>query len=196
MIIWKLRATIDHGSGNCVALASVLIALGRGMGWPIYYAEARRKRPETREFEHLTALSDHMAVVVAARSFQMIIDFTGLLDEVEDLRPIDDLTAYAHIVNNMSAQRVMTDGVPPDRDQWQTAVRGFRLATAIQPKLGRAWNNLGIALTRLGDFEGARDAYQRAMSLDTAFGSAARNLVVMETRATGQTSVRERAVPE
>ena len=34
------------------------------------------------------------------------------------------------------------------------------------------------------------------MSLDTAFGSAARNLVVMETRATGEIEVRERVPSE
>jgi len=189
-------ATLAHGSGNCVALASVLIALGRGMDWPIYYAEARRKRPETREFQDLTALSDHMAVVLAARSFQMIIDFTGLLDEVEDLRPIDDLTAYAHIINNMSAQRVMTSDVAPTRAQWEIAEKGFRLATRIQPGLGRSWNNLGIALTRLERFEEARFAYERAVSLDTAFGSASRNLVVMETRAAGETSIQQSPLPE
>ena len=189
-------ATLARGSGNCVALASVLIALGRGMDWPIYYAEARRNRPETREFQNLTALSDHMAVVLAASSFQMIIDFTGLLDEVEDLRPIDDLTAYAHIINNISAQRVMSRDVSPTREQWEIAERGFRLATQIQPKLGRSWNNLGIALTRLGLFNQAREAYERAVSLDTAFGSAARNLVVMETRATGETSIQKSPLPD
>ena len=74
---------------------------------------------------------------------------------------------------------------------WSAAVNGFRLATRIQPELGRAWNNLGIALTRLGRYAEARAAYQRAMALNTAFGSAERNLAVMETRAIGAPAIRE-----
>lgn len=188
-------ATIELGRGNCVALASVLVALGRGLGWPIYYAEARTRNPETHQFEAMRALSDHMAVVLAAKSFQMIIDFTGLLDEVEDLRPIDDLTAYAHIVNNTTAQRLMTPGVVPDDAQWDAAIQGFELATKIQPSLGRAWNNLGIALTRRHHFDQAREAYERAVALDTAFGSAKLNLTIMETRALGDAKMRRSDEP-
>ena len=96
----------------------------------------------------------------------------------------------------MSAQRVMTIDVAPTSAQWEIAEKGFRLATRIQPGLGRSWNNLGIALTRLERFEEARFAYERAVSLDTAFGSASRNLVVMETRATGETSIQQSPLPE
>lgn len=189
------RATLEIGRGNCVSLAAVLVALGRGVGWPIYFAEARTRRPETKEFEAVTALSDHMVVIVAARSFQAVVDFTGLLEQVEDIRPIDDLKAYAHIVNNVSAQRVMLAGsgaTPPD---WERAVAGFELATRIEPSLGRAWNNLGLALTRLGRFAEARTAYRRAVELDTAFGSAERNLVTLETRASGAPSIKARTGP-
>jgi len=182
-------ATIELGRGNCVALASVLIALGRGLEWPIYYAEARTRKPETHEFQAMRALSDHMAVILATKSFQMVIDFTGLLDEVEDIRPIDDLTAYAHILNNTTAQRLMMPGINPSEAQWDAAIQGFELATRIQPSLGRAWNNLGIALTRRRRFEEARAAYERAVALDTAFGSAEVNLTIMETRALGEATI-------
>lgn len=188
-------STIASGRGNCVSLATVLVALGRGIGWPIYYAEARARFPETQEFESLRALSDHMVVLVAVETFQMVIDFTGQLAELEDLRPIDDLTAYAHIINNTTAQRLMIPGLVPDDEQWQVAINGFRLAARIQPELGRAWNNLGIALTRLERFKEAREAYQQAVALDTAFGSAQLNLTIMETRALGDVEVLERTRP-
>lgn len=187
---WRASAsasrTLETGVGNCVSMASVLVGLGRGLGWPIYYAEARTRTPETHEFEEITAVSDHMVVIVVARTVRMIVDFTGQVSEEYSIRPIDDLTAYAHLINNIAGQRVMDPDRPPTSADWEAALDGFRLAARIQPELGRVWNNIGIALTRLERFDEAREAYQRAVELDTAFGSAERNLTIMETRATGE----------
>jgi Flp pilus assembly protein TadD len=72
---------------------------------------------------------------------------------------------------------------------WQAAREGFELATRIDPSLGRAWNNLGIVYRRLGRVEEARDAYHRALSLEAGFGSAQRNLSLMETRSEGRPSL-------
>ena len=188
--------TIERGRGNCVALASVLVGLGRGLGWPIYYAEARTRKPETQEFEEVVALSDHMAVLVVAKTVQMIIDFTGLVEDVYEIRLIDDLTAWAHILNNLTAQSLMNADRASDEATWQRAASGFDLVTQIDPTLGRAWNNLGIALTRLKRFDEARHAYRRAVELDTAFGSAERNLTIMETRALGDAAILETPRPE
>lgn len=177
--------TIELGRGDCVALATVMVGLGRGLRWPVYFAEARTLRPETHEFEEVTVLSDHMVVVVAAKTVQMVIDFLGRVEEGYDIRPIDDLTAYAHLINNVSG-RLVTDVEGRDADErWRQALAGFELATRIQPGLGRAWNNLGIAYARFGRYEEARNAYRRAVELGTAFGSAERNLIIMETRASG-----------
>lgn len=181
--------TLERGRGNCVALASVLVGLGRSLDWPIYYAEARTRRPETQQFEEVIAVSDHMAVLVVAKTVQMVIDFTGLLEDVYDIQPIDDFTAYAHILNNLAAQSVMHNDRIADTSDWQNAVGGFELAIRIEPTLGRGWNNLGIALAKLGRFDEARIAYRRAVELDTAFGSAERNLSMMETRAIGETTI-------
>jgi Flp pilus assembly protein TadD len=90
----------------------------------------------------------------------------------------------------MQADRISDDAT------WQRAASGFDLVTRIDPTLGRAWNNLGIALTRLERFDEARDAYRRAVELDTAFGSAERNLTIMETRALGDAAIVETPRPE
>jgi hypothetical protein len=190
---WAVSATaartLELGRGNCVALASVLVGLGRGIGWPIYYAEARPRRPEIHEFEDLTAVSDHMVVIVVAKTVQMVIDFTGLIGEGYDIRPIDDLTAYAHLINNIAGHRLIDESRHATEADWELALQGFELATRIQPELGRAWNNLGIAYARLHRFDEARYAYGRALELDTAFGSPQRNLSLMETRAAGEPTV-------
>lgn len=195
------RTTLKLGRGDCVALATVLVGLGRGLGWPIFFAEARTGKPITHEFEEITVLSDHMVVVVLARSVRMVVDFLGLVEEGYDIRLIDDLTAYAHLINNVSGYRLLTvksdnPEDPEDPEQrWMVAQKGFELATRIQPELGRAWNNLGIAYSRLGNFEDARSAYQRAVQLDTVFGSPERNLIIMETRASGETTLTEDSIP-
>lgn len=188
------KTTLELRRGNCVALANVIVGIGRELGWPIYYVEIRSRFPETEEFESLRAVSDHMGVLIAARTHQQIVDFTGLIEHAYAIRPIDDLTAYAHVLNNLSAQRVLSTGRAPDPTAWTQALEGFELASRVAPELGRTWNNMGIALSRLGRFDEARRAYQRAVELDTAFGSAERNLVVMETRALGEPQILERPV--
>ncbi len=184
------RRTLELRRGNCFSLASVLVGLGRGIGWPIYYAEARPRRPETVEFEEVTVLSDHMVVLVVSKTVRMIIDFTGEVAlDAFDIRPIDDLTAYAHLLNNVAGQSVVINEGQDKNPNWENALSGFLLATRIQPELGRAWNNLGIAYSRLGRFDEAREAYGRALELDTAFGSAGRNLSLMETRQQGAPTI-------
>jgi tetratricopeptide (TPR) repeat protein len=188
--------TLKLGRGDCVALASVMIGLGRGLDWPIYFAEARGRQPVTREFAEVTVLSDHMVVIVVANTVQRVIDFLGLVEEGYEIRPIDDLTAYAHLVNNVAGHRVLSGMNESAEEAWAAALDGFLLATRIQPNLGRAWNNLGIAYSRLGRFDEARAAYQRAVELDTAFGSPERNLTIMETRAAGATTLTESKLPD
>ncbi|MBK7950598.1 MAG: tetratricopeptide repeat protein [Deltaproteobacteria bacterium] len=191
---WSVTAnaarTLELRRGNCFALASVLVGLGRGVGWPIYYAEARPRTPETQQFEDVRALSDHMIVLIVAKTVQMYVDFTGLIkNDQYDIRAIDDLTAYAHLINNLAGQRVMNPDRASSDEDWQAALEGFELATRIQPDLGRAWNNLGIVYRRLGRIDDAREAYHRALELDAGFGSAERNLSLMETRSQGGPSL-------
>jgi tetratricopeptide (TPR) repeat protein len=190
---WSVSATaqrtIELRRGNCFAMASVMVGLGRGLGWPIFYAEARPPEPDTQQFEEVKAVSDHMVVMIVAKTVKQIVDFTGLLKEGYDIKPISDLTAYAHLINNIAGQRVMNEEHASTDADWQAAREGFELATRIEPSLGRAWNNLGIVYRRLGRVDEARDAYHRALELDVGFGSTQRNLSLMETRSEGGTSV-------
>lgn len=188
--------TLELGRGDCVALATVMVGLGRGLEWPIYFAEARTREPETHEFSEITVLSDHMVVIVVSKTVRMVIDFLGLVGDSYKIRPVDDLTAYAHLINNVAGHRVIGASGESREERWAAALDGFRLATRIQPNLGRAWNNLGIAYSRLGRYDEARVAYHRAVELDTAFGSPERNLTIMETRAAGAPTLTESELPD
>lgn len=160
----------------------VLVGLGRSLGWPIYFAEARPENPVTRKFGELAALSSHMIVIVLTQKGPVMVDFLGLIDtDAYQIHPIDDLNAYAHLVNNVTGHTILNHA-SLDREAWEVAKEKFLRVTQIQPTLGRGWNNLGIAYTRLGQIDEARSAYKRAIELDTVFGSPSRNLTIMETR--------------
>ncbi len=192
---WRISATasrtLELRQGNCISLASVLIGIGRGLGWPMYYAVASSRHPTTYDLDEFSVVTDHMVVVVAPRSFQMIVDFTGELQEQPRIEPIDDLSAYAHFINNVAGQHLIDAGSRISDENWRIALKGFRLATRLDPDLGRAWNNTGIALTRLERFDEAREAYARALEAGTAFGSAERNLSLLETRVLGTDTIAE-----
>ena len=46
----------------------------------------------------------------------------------------------------------------------------------MYPEFAPGWNNLGVALARLGRLERAEQSYRRAIALDPALASAERNL--------------------
>ena len=182
------QQTIDSGRGNCVALASVLVGLGRGLGWPVYYAEALVRDEEIRREENLAIRADHMVVVITAKTIRAVVDFTGPVEGYTP-RVIDDLQAYAHLVNNRASEIILADFDTGSQPDWQLALEGFTLATRITPKLARAWNNRGVALARLGRLQEARDAYDQALAMRDDLDSPQQNLVVLETRARGDTSI-------
>jgi hypothetical protein len=52
------------------------------------------------------------------------------------------------------------------RREWDAAARESREAATLDPGNARAWANLGIALFKVGDVAGARDALERSLALD------------------------------
>ena len=58
---------------------------------------------------------------------------------------------------------------------WEEAERSLRQVVEDDPKLVEAWNNLGIALLRQKKIDGARAAFDRAISLDPAYPLALQN---------------------
>ena len=177
------RETLEHGEGNCVSLASVLVALARGVGWKAYYAEAGVLRDEEVEGSEIEVRADHMVVVVEAAGVVRVVDFRAE-EPLGGVRVIDDVTAYGHFVNNLGFERILGANRQKRAVPWRRVRDDFALAIAISPGSARAWNNLGVALARMGQDEEARNAYVRAQELDEDLSSAQRNLDILETRST------------
>jgi len=52
------------------------------------------------------------------------------------------------------------------RGLWREAIFRWKKAVEIDPSYAAAWNNLAIAYEQQGQFESARDAYEKALKLD------------------------------
>ena len=52
------------------------------------------------------------------------------------------------------------------RGLWQEALYRWRRATELDPSYAPAWDNLGIAYEHEGEFDKAREAYEKALELD------------------------------
>lgn len=189
MVSASAESTLTLGRGNCVSLAMLLVGLGRSLDWPIYFAEARPHEPVLHQLPELNILSSHMIVIVLTQNGPVFVDFLGLINQSDyDIHPIDDISAYAHLLNNIAAQE-LTESSAADTEQWTRARKRFEYVTRIQPQLGDAWNNLGIAHARLEQYALARRAYGKAIQLDQSFGSSEKNLTIMETRAANRPAI-------
>lgn len=62
------------------------------------------------------------------------------------------------------------------RKEWPEARKRFEAAVALYPEYDLAYNGLGVAAMSAGDVEGARRAFEKALSLNSEFAGANRNL--------------------
>jgi tetratricopeptide (TPR) repeat protein len=183
---WAVSAgaeeTLARGRGNCFSLSSVLVGLARGLGLSAYYLEVQVADPQWRETGGVSIHADHIAAVVLTSEGPQYVDFSGRLAQAHRVRVIGDLEALAHFHNNRGYESLYLAEQSGQRLPWEEALRSFELATRIDPALARAWNNLGVARARLGDRDGAVDAYRTAVTLDADSQSAHLNLAVVHLR--------------
>jgi tetratricopeptide (TPR) repeat protein len=176
------QQTLERGAGNCLSLASVLIGLARGLGWRAYYVEATPADLEHYIETDITVWADHMVALVATREARAFVDFSGESDRSYRLKPIDDLAATAHFYNNRAYGWIHRAGGDTSPIPWDLALADFEMATRIRPGFARAWNNAGVALTRLGRVERAKRAYDTAISIDAELPSPRQNLTLLQAR--------------
>jgi tetratricopeptide (TPR) repeat protein len=168
--------TFARGGGDCLALASAFIGLARAAGLDANYIDASVRIHETQYLGEETAVNlGHITAAVKIGQERYALDFEGM-GKVVWYRVIDDTEALAHLLNNRGyalLDQAETEGRAPD---WAAAARRFRQALAVKPGFARAWNNLGIAETHLGQVDEAIAAYRKAISLDDSLAAARANL--------------------
>lgn len=63
-----------------------------------------------------------------------------------------------------------------EKSDWKTAAQHYRTAIQQYPDFDQAYNGLGIALSNEGDKAGAKEAFEKAITITPSYAMAARNL--------------------
>lgn len=168
--------TLERGHGNCLALTSIFIGLARELGLAAYYVDASDRINDLRREEEIIVDSGHIAGGVRTEHGWTLVDFDGHVTRYRTFQRIDDITALAHYYNNFGFELVAEAQVAGEEIPWAEAQHNFELATKVRPGFTRAYNNLGVARMRLGDMEGAGQAYLKAIETDPESDAAYHNL--------------------
>lgn len=157
---------------NCLGFMNLYVGLAREMGLPVFFAAVDDVQSYDREGD-LVVVADHVAAGYGRGSVMLLLDFTGGPDvEFEQVRPLSDLAAVARFYSNRGAEQLIA-GHPGAAIPW------LEMAVRLEPSLAIAWVNLGVALRRTGDAEGAERAYSRALEEDAWLPSAYQNLAAL-----------------
>lgn len=155
--------------GNCMSFTSLFIALSRSLGLETFLVSVKRQ-PEVIKDGGLVVVNRHVVAGFRAPYKVHLFDFyvTNSSPHITQ-RVLNDLEASAIYHANIGGAAIR-DG------DLQEAVRNLEIAVALAPRWAPAWVNLGVALTRLDDTEGALVALQRALEVEPGNSSALVNL--------------------
>ncbi len=162
--------TFDAGAGNCLSLTTLFIAAARHIGIDAKYQAVRVDPVWDHEGNTMIRYEHIVATGLLPGGALYVVDF--LPDFViGDMRAhiISDREALALYYNNLGAEGVV-DGRIDD------AIRNLKMAIRLQPDFPDAWNNMGAALRRAGQYELAEFSYLRALDQDYNHFSALSNL--------------------
>ena len=174
--------TVERGYGNCLALTSIFIGLARELGLSAYYVDASDRINDLRRDGELIVDSGHIAGGVRTERGYTLVDYDGHVADYRTFKIIDDITALAHYYNNLGFEMI-SDAQSEDREiDWEAIRYKFELATMVRPSFTLAYNNLGVAYTRLGDLELAEQAYLKALETDPKSDAAYHNLGNLKMR--------------
>lgn len=168
--------TVERGHGNCLALTSMFIGLAREIGLTAYYVDASDRVNDLRRGDELIVDSGHIAGGVRTERGYTLVDYDGHVSRYRTFRIIDDITALAHFYNNRGFETIFDAQRRDEPVPWQVVLHDFELATMVQSDFTRAYNNLGVAYTRLGDLDAAEVAYRRAIKSDDDADASFHNL--------------------
>ncbi len=164
---------------NCLAFTSLFVGMAREVGVPAIYLDIDDIEHFEKEGD-LVVVSGHVSAGFSTGHSLKILDFSlAPAAEYRGVEPISDLTAIALFHSNRGAEGLR-------RGRTDEALDWLRKAVAIDPDLGGAWINYGVALRRSGDARGAEAAYRKALEADPNALSAYQNLSAL-LRLQGQT---------
>ncbi len=156
--------TLQLGYGNCLALASVFIGLARSIGLDSYYMDVSSRVNDLQRRDDLNVRMGHITAATETEKGIWLLDVRHLFHIVTHYRLMDDLEAVAHFYNNRGYEIIALAQMEKEKVDWEKVIEMFTLATRIKPNFYRAWNNLGVAYVRSGNFEKAEKCYLKAIA--------------------------------
>lgn len=173
------QEVFESGRFNCLALAHLLVGLGREVGVEAYYVRVEEFRTYHRA-DDLLLVSTHVAAAWGPQSYLQLVDVEPVTDRERRMADrISDEEALALHHANRGAEHLVAQR--PD-----LALAWLDRALQVHEGVPEVWVNRGVALRQLGDLEGAVAAYERAIALKPDSLSAWRNLASAR-EALGQT---------
>ncbi|MCZ6508746.1 MAG: tetratricopeptide repeat protein [Acidobacteria bacterium] len=156
-------------AGNCLGFTQMFVAMGRELGFDIYYLAVDELTRFRRESD-LIIVSDHVTAAFNEGPKRRILEFSlGPDYDYRTAREVNDLEGLALYYSNRGAELVQ------ERD-FRRAQGQLEIAVKLAPGLAQAWVNLGVARRRRGDLAGAEADYRRAIEEDKDQLSAYHNL--------------------
>jgi len=166
------REVFRSRRANCLAFTALFVGLAREVGVPVSYLDVDDIEKFEKEGD-LVVVSGHVSAGYNSGSELKILDFSAAPTvQYRKVHLISDLTAVALYHSNLGAEALRAG-------QNDEALAWLRKSVTIDPDLGRAWVNYGVALRRGGDLKAAEAAYRKALELEPTAVSAYQNLAAL-----------------
>jgi tetratricopeptide (TPR) repeat protein len=157
---------------NCLSFTNLFVGLAREIGVPVFFLDVDDVERYEKEGD-LVVVSGHVSAGFGAGPNLKVLDFAAAPRTGHRVvRAIPDLTAIALYYSNRGGELLRLG-------KHEEALPWLRIAVALDPELSRAWVNLGVALRRANDLDGAEDAYRTALEADPGSVSAYQNLSLL-----------------
>ena len=158
---------------NCLAFTALFVGMARELGLPAFYLDVDDVEKYAKEGD-LVVISGHITAGFDTGPDIKVLEFSAAPQGISyrHVRAVSDLTAIALFYSNRGGE-LLRAGKQQEARQW------LETAVGLDPELARAWINLGVALRRDGDLDGAEGAYRRALEVDPAAHSAYQNLAAV-----------------
>ena len=165
--------TFEARAGNCLSMTSLFIAAARYLGLDAHFQTVAVDPAWDHQGNTMIRYEHIVATGSAGGGRSYVIDFLPefVVGDM-DAKIISDLEAHALFYNNLGAEAIVDGRV-------DESLVNFRRAIRLRPKFSSAWNNMGAAMRRTGQYELAEFSYLRALDQDYANYSALGNLVLL-----------------
>lgn len=158
--------------GNCVAITNLFIAMAHALRIPVSAGFITPQGTSEKRGD-LVVVAAHVVAVYGNFHEYVVFDFYRMSQDPNvRIRLLDDLELAALTVNNRGVDHLAAG-------QLAQAQREFEAVVKLSPDFAAAYGNLGVVRRRLGDVDGALDAYRKALALDPRNPTVLANLAAL-----------------